>query len=131
MENLDMACAAIGEELGPQTDENTVTRALGVLEEQGVYACFLNLEAEAAKDKKDKGAERIKKAGIGLLREHPRECPLLPPVAGDRDDWSELKALAEDLDRLLFAHQLLRQALVYARYHAKARGKTEGAEEAP
>lgn len=46
--NLDAACAELGAKLGASGNkdtENSITKALGVLEEQGVYALFLYLIA--------------------------------------------------------------------------------------
>jgi hypothetical protein len=40
----------------------------------------------------------------------------------ERDVLDIAKRVAEDLDLLLFAHDLLRRALIYARFHLKARG---------
>jgi hypothetical protein len=46
----------------------------------------------------------------------------LRPGNNGKNPLDFLKALASDLDDLLFARDLLRQVFVYARYHAKARG---------
>ncbi len=48
VQNLDAACAKLGAKLGASGNkdtENSITKALGVLEEQGVYALFLYLIA--------------------------------------------------------------------------------------
>lgn len=110
MQNLDMECAKLGRALAQleKVDEKTLTSALGVLEEQGLYACFLFLNAQG----KDAG-RKVSSELAGFLR----QITLL----GNGDLFTALQALAEDLDRLLFARDLLRQALVYGRYHAKAR----------
>jgi hypothetical protein len=110
MQNLDMECAKLGRALAQleKVDEKTLTSALGVLEEQGLYACFLFLNAQG----KDAG-RKVSSELAGFLRQ-------ITPL-GNGDLFTALQALAEDLDRLLFARDLLRQALVYGRYHAKAR----------
>ncbi len=48
MQNLDMECAKCGRELAQldKVDEKILASALSVLEEQGVYACFLFLNAQ-------------------------------------------------------------------------------------
>lgn len=48
VQNLDVACATLGVKLGSSGNkdtENSITKALGVLEEQGIYAMFLYLVA--------------------------------------------------------------------------------------
>ncbi len=117
MENLDLECAKLGRELadlksdGKPIEEKVFTSALGVLEEQGPYACFLYLQA------------REGNAGHIITK---RGTEFLGKVFGDNTNARELlkflQGLASDLDRLLFARDLLRQAFVYARYHVKARG---------
>jgi len=119
--NLDAACALLGHELGTMVakgktskdTDNSLTKALGVLEEQGVYALFLYLHAR----EKDLGSSISQKLmkflcseDVRLVREH-----------GNSEPFRALQKLAEDLDDLLFARDLLHQVLVYARYHAKAR----------
>jgi hypothetical protein len=39
---------------------------------------------------------------------------------GETDDFSALRKLCNQLDHLLLTRQLLEQALIYARYHAKS-----------
>jgi hypothetical protein len=110
MENLDLACAQHGKILAERQDidERLLGDALSVLEEQGVYAFFLYLRARG------KGPGRaIADSCVEFLRKVPTGSPLLAA--------SDLQGLGDDLDRLLFARDLLRQALVYGRYHVKAR----------
>jgi hypothetical protein len=114
MQNLDMECAKCGRALAQldKVDEKILTDALSVLEEQGVYACFLYLNSQG------KGAGRKVSSELdGFLRRVPAGLPRL----GNDDLFAALQALAGDLDNLLFARDLLRQALVYGRYHAKAK----------
>jgi hypothetical protein len=109
MQNLDVECAKLGRELARlDKDDKTLTRALGVLEEQGTYACFLFLHTQDA-------GSQVSAELAGFLRKVPAESPLL----GDGEIFTALQALAGDLDQLLFARDLLRQALIYGRYHAK------------
>jgi len=121
IENLDLKCAGFGKVLSeiqnikPKELENLITDALTVLEGQGIYAFFLFLKA------RDKGKETAKniidQCGV-FLTNSPGEHPLLQ---GNSDIFDSLKNLSEDIDDLLLAHDLLRQSLVYARYHVKAR----------
>ena len=139
-ENLDLACAKTGQaivqnflkELEELKEfeklkklkklkelEKLVTSALAVLEEQGVYALFLFLETRGGKV-----APTIVQEARKLLRETPRRTPLLSDK-GNGDVFKSLQSMSEDLDKLLLARDLLRQALVYARYHVRVPQKAE------
>ncbi|MEA3385218.1 MAG: hypothetical protein U9Q89_01995, partial [Thermodesulfobacteriota bacterium] len=50
------------------------------------------------------------------LKKTPRQGPLLSDNA---DLFTSLQEMANDLDKLFLAHDLVRQSLVYARYHAR------------
>jgi hypothetical protein len=102
--------------------ENTVTKALGVLQEDGVYACFLYLLAK----EKEPGKKVIKqmlelleglKFGWNKPVKEDGTINLLPEVV--------LKHITDhvtqDLERLLLAKETLEQMLIYTRYGAKAR----------
>jgi hypothetical protein len=117
--NLDLECAKLGQQLAAEdgVDEKLLNDALAVLEEQGVYAFFLYLKARGAG-----GAGRSKDACAKFLRRVPQGSPLLD----GGDELASLERLCQDLDNLLFARELLRQALVYGRYHVKARGEKTG-----
>lgn len=123
-ENLDLACAKTGQAIAEKPSkelENLVTSALAVLEEQGVYALFLFLETRGGDVAKTIGktiGQRVRE----LLRKTPRQAPLLP---GDGNVFALLQSMSEDLDKLLLARDLLRQTLVYARYHVRAPQKSE------
>lgn len=122
--NLDLACAETGRALAalgedPKQIENTLTKALGVLQEQGVYALFLFLSAREKRRGVAKLARLLEQNGcVSGLSEHNH---------GD-EFFKILDILTGDLDTLLFARELLERALVYGRYHAKARGGSEGGE---
>lgn len=119
MENLDLKCAELGERLAGQqkVDEKLLNNALAVLEEQGVYAFFLYLKTRGGD-----GGESATRTCAEFLQGVPAGRPIL----GRGDVFQALQALGQDLDRLLFARDLLRQALLYGRYHAKARGARGG-----
>lgn len=117
MQNLDLKCAKLGEKLGQGASkerENLLTDGLGVLQEQGLYAFFLFLQAS-----KRGNPQQVTEACKDFLRDQG----LLKD--GNIDLFQGLKSLADRLDDLLYARELLMHALVYARYHARAR--TEGA----
>jgi len=115
-ENLDLAGAKTAQEVALDITKDgkqlhrLLTQALGVLEEQGVYALFLFLKT---KDKLgDLIADRLEK----FLLQTPRQEPLF---SGSENCFAQIQRLAEDLDRLLLARDLLRQVLLYASYHAR------------
>jgi hypothetical protein len=91
--------------------ENTITKSLGVLQENGVYAFFLFLEYR----KGDTGAPEVKSQTLALLRHEQIDL-----LSQGNDDFAAVRQLTEDLDRLMLARQLIEQTLIYARYHAKA-----------
>lgn len=124
VQNLDAACAKLGAKLAPSGNkdaENSITKALGVLEEQGVYALFLYLHA-----REKQWGQTTSKELASFLREQPTiQSPLLGANMTN-EPFDALQQLAGDLDRLLFARDLLHRALVYARYHAKAAAPSGG-----
>jgi hypothetical protein len=118
IQNLDFQCAKLAEKLSEGANkerEKLLTDSLGVLQEQGLYAFFLFLKAS-----KRGTPQEVIDACKKFLRDHG----LLQDSSNDL--FPGLQSLGGRLDDLLFARDLLTQALVYARYHAKAR--TEGAE---
>ena len=119
-ENLDLACARTGQAIAEKPSkelEKLVTSALAVLEEQGVYALFLFLKTRGGK-----AALTIEQKVREFLKTTPQRAPLL---SGDGDVFALLQSMNEDLDKLLLARDLLRQALVYARYHARVPQKAK------
>jgi len=117
--NLDFECAKLGQQMaeGDGVDEKLLNEALAVLEEQGVYAFFLYLKARGRE-----GVNHVSATCAEFLRRVPQGSPLL----GGGDVFASLQKLSDNLDELLFARELLRQALVYGRYHVKARGASTG-----
>jgi hypothetical protein len=109
--NLDMECAKLGAQLGTQSDDKALTDALSVLEEQGVYAFFLFLAQKSER-------RRVTDSCRTFLKNH------LPGGFGSGNDdvFKATQDIATDVDKLLLARDLLRQSLIYGRYHAKAGG---------
>lgn len=96
--------------------DNTVTKALGVLQENGVYACFLYL---LAKEKVYGGVvvdEMLNLLdGLGFdwgKPDHHSADKVLAYISGK---------VTVELEKLLLAKETLEQMLIYARYGAKAR----------
>lgn len=119
-ENLDLACAKVGKTIAERPSkelENLITSALAVLEEQGIYALFLFLKTRGGS-----GAENVNQKIYEFLKVTPQQAPLL---SGDADVFTSLQQMATDLDKLLLSRDLIRQTLVYARYHARVPQKSE------
>jgi len=118
----------------PQDAENLITKALGVLQENGPYACVLFLYARSSTD-----APIAKEVRYELLR-MTFDLGLSLPPGTNQQELDNLKALLKkdegrdwknglryvstgicsDLDSLLLVRQLWEQTLIYARYGAKS-----------
>ena len=96
----------------PKELENVITNTLGVLQENGVYACFLYLLARE-NDASQRIIEQMRAllAALGIVN-----APADHHLKYARD-------LTENLPTLLLAKEALEQLLIYARYGAKASGK--------
>ncbi len=96
--------------------DNTVTKALGVLQENGVYACFLYLLA-----KEGENGRVVVEEMINLLD----ELGFGWGKPGNNSPESVLSYITDkvtvNLERLLLTKETLEQMLIYARYGAKAR----------
>jgi hypothetical protein len=154
--NLDQQAALYAQQMvkegSPVKDakalENLITKTLGVLQEQGVYACMLFLFSRSSDEAK---------IAPYLRREHYQLLGRLPQFEGNRTLPSAAETIATlqivdkkereqkfkdasvkeartalefysqhvlgDLDTLLLVKELYEQTLIYARYGAKAEGK--------
>ncbi|AKB52622.1 hypothetical protein MSBRW_3369 [Methanosarcina barkeri str. Wiesmoor] len=127
--NLDLEAARTSQEImkntmGKQSKsvENLVTKTLGVLQENGIYACMLflcsrsNTEKEIAKIIRSellKMTDFVEK--ISLNSDNSKEIP-------DKEILEFLtNNICNDIDMLFFTKQLWEQTLIYTRYGAKAR----------
>ncbi len=123
--NLDQLAAqraqAIISRTGDKDMDNIVTKALGVLQEDGVYACFLYLLAKEKGNGGDVVVEEMLNLldGLGFGWGNP----------GNDSSEEVLKHVTDkvtaNLERLLLAKETLEQMLIYARYGAKARAQGE------
>lgn len=110
MKNLDSLCAKYGYDFATSTNETILTKALGVLQEQGLYA-FLLFCRNNAKAIEDKTKALLKDEELKLIN-------------GNSDLLEEVRnKLLPNIDDLLLAVEVLEKSLIYARYHAKAMGK--------
>lgn len=121
--NLDQLCAKYGWQIADEVHraigknaENHITKSLGVLQEDGVYAFFLYQASRGSREKP--GADKLTEQASALLREAGIQA-----FQNGADSLAAVRdRLAGNLDELLLAKRLLEQALIYARYHTKALG---------
>lgn len=118
------AHAIVGERSRDQAEALDIltTKVLGVLQENGVYACFLFLFSRP--DRERALAQDIRTELLKLLAQKPvadlglayrgRDAP--GPVLTHIAD-----TVCADLDRLLLVRTLYEQTLIYLRHGAKAR----------
>lgn len=120
MLNLDYRCMEYGQKIGKISDsklENNLRKALGVLQEDGVYAMFLWLE---------KNASRVREKLVEFFNEEGKLSKYFleskESFSQDFDEFcNDLREVAKDIDKLLFMKKLLERTLTYALYHAKAK----------
>lgn len=124
--NLDIYAARSAQEIIAKTNEKTskevenlITKTLGVLQENGVYACLLYLYSCSDQGNNDVcGIIRINLINIlDCLNKTPPKCEESKDLLRYFGD-----EICNDLDVLLMTKQLWEQTLIYARYGAKARG---------
>lgn len=131
--NLDQLSAEYGNKFAkevtealnnkPKAAESLLTKALGVLQEQGLYAFVLFCESRGSQEKE--GAKKIEDLTRELLKDKLK-------LIGDGDLLEEIRkdeGLATRLDDLMLAIQVLEKALIYARYHAKALKESQNTEQ--
>lgn len=126
MLNLDYRCMEYGQKIGKISDSNlesNLRKALGVLQEDGVYAMFLWLE---------KNASDVRKELVELFNKEDETTHvklsnyfLKSNKSFSQDDFDEfcndLREVAIDIDKLLFMKKLLERTVTYALYHARAK----------
>jgi len=99
----------------------TVTKTMGVLQEHGVYACFLYLYAKEKENCHDVISEMLELMyHIGYCWEENKK----PVAVEDVLNFVNENVSGGSLERLLFAKQTIEQMLIYARYGAKATEKS-------
>ncbi|HDH45322.1 MAG TPA: hypothetical protein ENG66_08100 [Thermococcus sp.] len=122
--NLDQLCADYGYRFAKEVSEADgfdakkaevlITKALGVLQEQGLYAFVLFCKSRPSGERA--GTEEIETLAKELLKELN--------LINDGDLLEELRkdngGLLTRIDDLMLAIQVLEKSLIYARFHAKA-----------
>lgn len=105
--------------------DTLVTKALGVLQENGVYAVQLYLYSRTNADE-ERIAKQVREGLLFLLSELGlRELPQLKSTNAKVALAFLTEHICNNLDTLLMVKQLWEQTLIYARYGAKARSVEE------
>lgn len=109
--NLDYFCAEYGMEIAKcakcKSDETTIQKSLGVIQEDGLFAFILYLES--------KNDACIRKKIAQLLNKVE-----LTQNANEKNLRKNIQEITRNLDGMFLAKDLIEKTLVYARYHAKA-----------
>lgn len=119
--NLDLETAKTSQKIIESTMnnkssevENLITKTLGVLQENGIYACILYLNSRTS--------EAEKKIAPVIHEELLKMTKRLVKTPTKNDDYEYLTdEICSDIDLLILTKQLWEQTLTYARYGAKAR----------
>ncbi|MBX7237242.1 MAG: hypothetical protein K1X65_22865 [Caldilineales bacterium] len=126
MRNLDTLAAQTAQQIIADTQrfkasevENLATKALGVLQENGVYAVSLYLYSRTGNEKETSPHVRSKLLGLAAQEVVHQKAPEDRAEAALRFVTDHI---ANDLDTLLLVKQVWEQTLIYVRYGAKARG---------
>ena len=132
MLNLDYRCMECAQKIVNSIDkgdskkmkelENNLRKALGVLQEDGVYAMFLWLE---------KNASDVRKELVEFFNKEDKKTKVklsnyfLDSNKSFSQNFDEfcrnLQEVAINIDKLLFMKKLLERTLTYALYHARAK----------
>jgi hypothetical protein len=123
----EMVSQAVSDKKRAKPAENLITKTLGVLQEQGVYAMILFLFSRTGDEQKiapklrgplyllTKELPQYQNNGdLAIFEEKTEAQPVLAFYA---------QSVCENLDNLLLVKELYEQTLIYARYGAKAEGK--------
>jgi hypothetical protein len=121
--NLDFEASKLSQEIVSNTTnfkssdvENLVTKTLGVLQENGVYACMLYL---LSRD------NEMSRCVVDSLLKMVELIEIKLPVTSSTKNEEILNSISyiicNDLDTLFLTKELWEQILLYARYGAKAR----------
>lgn len=125
MRNLDLLAARTAQQVIGETErfraadvDNLATKALGVLQENGIYAAILFLYSRSSTDRQIAPFLRQR-----LLQLAAQE--ILNQSTPDDQAQAALQFVTDhisnDLDTLLLVKQVWEQTLIYVRYGAKAR----------
>lgn len=126
MKNIDLIAAetaqaiikdAIDNPIKATDAENLITKSLGVLQENGVYAALLYLYSRTSNTDK-LVAEKVRKHLLNMMSQLTISSPPSNDVSTALEFLTEI--VCPHLDTLLLVKQSWEQTLIYARYGAKA-----------
>jgi hypothetical protein len=121
-QDCDVARASDPAEGDPETLDRVATKALGVLHEQGVYACMLFLFSRGKAEQKYAGwiGQHLLAVAAGLPfgEEWAQLAQRSNTVAETLQRVSD--TVSADMSKLLLVRDLFEQTLIYIRYGAKA-----------
>ena len=123
-QNLDRISAEMGFKLAKNFEseddarklENLVTKALGVLIEDGLFAYVIWLKSRSENEKKY--CRKIIEVSSNLLKDE--RIALASKDDNSKDLQDMALDISTDIQKTLLARQLLERMLTYARYRAKA-----------
>ncbi len=125
MPNLDTLAAETAHQILDDTKsvksgevDNLATRALGVLQENGVYAALLYLYSRTGPDAAIAPHVRTRLLNLAAAQVLHQDAP---PEQVNEAQRFVTEQIANDLDTLLLVKQVWEQTLIYVRYGAKAR----------
>lgn len=124
--------AVVNSQIKSSEVENLVTKALGVVQENGIFAGLLYLYS--VKDKDTKIAKPVRTELLKLLPKITTETSatidaiIAMESAGQtkeaaRQALNRIIAVSENLETLLLVKQVWEQTLIYARYGAKTQNE--------
>jgi len=129
--NLDLQCAECGRDIAGEgkVSQALVNSALAVLLEQGVYAMFLFLCSRGNKDKK--AAKKMRERLYQLLARVLKKDENTSAASAEKEVLLQnvRENFVQDMETAYLTKDIAEQALIYARYHVKAREKNKTAGE--
>lgn len=114
--NLDYLCAKHGQNIpkANRDEETMIQKALGVLQEEGLFAFVVFLESKKGSTNKE-----VVGSILGKTAELLNEVGLTKD-ANDKNIREMILDITKDIDSMFLAKDLIERMLIYARYRAKA-----------
>ena len=119
--NFEPVCASYGMKImegSGKEAETIITKALGVLVENGIYAMALYLLT--CQDKKY-GKKVLTQHLSGLWKEQDIELIDNKTDKSKESVLAAIRLMSNDISKLILAKKITEQTLTFARYHAKAK----------
>ena len=123
MESIDLTCAEYGSRIAGDgsVEQSLVNSALAVLLEQGVYPMYLFLSSRGSNKEKN-AAEKIRRELFKLLQKFFKMLQTSNHGKNNIDILQVIREKFQDrAEETFLAKDILEKALVYARYHLRAK----------